>query len=203
MRASSKDEESVGDIMYLVIMGAPGAGKGTQAKKLESELGLPHISTGDLFRYNLNNETELGKLAQTYINKGELVPDDVTIALVRDRLVQKDCENGAILDGFPRNPAQAKALDNLLAELGGEISVVPYIHVDQDILVNRLLKRAEIEGRADDNEETIRARMVVFEKQTQPLLDYYEEKGLLVKVDGDQPRDEVFQNLLEVVKVKL
>jgi len=189
--------------MYFVIMGAPGAGKGTQAKKLESELGLPHISTGDLFRYNLINETELGKLAQTYINRGELVPDDVTVALVRDRLMQEDCEKGAILDGFPRNPAQARALDSLLAELDAEITVVPFIHVDQDKLVARLLKRSKIEGRADDNEETIRARMDVFEKQTQPLLDYYEEKGLLVKVDGDQTRDEVFQDLLEVVKIKL
>jgi adenylate kinase len=189
--------------MFLVLMGAPGAGKGTQAKKLEAELGLPHVSTGDLFRYNLKNETELGKLAQTYINKGELVPDDVTIAMVRDRLAQEDCQQGAILDGFPRNPAQADALENLLAEFGGEISVVPYIYADQDELVGRLLKRAEIEGRADDNEETIRARMVVFEKQTQPLLDYYQEKGLLVKVNGAQSIDDVAQDLLEVVRVKL
>lgn len=189
--------------MYLVLMGAPGAGKGTQAKKLENELGLPHVSTGDLFRYNLKNETELGKSAQTYINKGELVPDDITIAMVRDRLAKDDCKNGAILDGFPRNPAQADALEQLLKEFDGEISVVPYIHVDQDELVERLLKRAEIEGRADDNEETIRARMVVFEEKTQPLLDYYEEKGLLVKVNGAQSIDDVAQELLEVVRVKL
>jgi len=189
--------------MYLVLMGAPGAGKGTQAKKLENELDLPHVSTGDLFRYNLKNETELGKLAQTYINKGNLVPDDVTVAMVRDRLVQDDCKNGAILDGFPRNPAQADALEHLLSEFNGEISVVPYIHVNQDDLVERLLKRAEIEGRDDDNEETIRARMVVFEEQTQPLLDYYEEKGLLVQVDGAKAIDDVAQELLEVVRVKL
>ena len=189
--------------MYLVLMGAPGAGKGTQAKKLENELDLPHVSTGDLFRYNLKNETELGKLAQTYINKGNLVPDDVTVAMVRDRLVQDDCKNGAILDGFPRNPAQADALEHLLSEFNGEISVVPYIHVNQDDLVERLLKRAEIEGRDDDNEETIRARMVVFEEQTQPLLDYYEEKGLLVQVDGAKSIDDVAQELLEVVRVKL
>ena len=189
--------------MYLVLMGAPGAGKGTQAKKLESELGLPQVSTGDLFRYNLKNETELGKLAQTYISKGQLVPDDVTVAMVRDRLAQDDCKNGAILDGFPRNIAQADALEGLLGEFNGEISVVPYIHVDQDDLVERLLKRAEIEGRADDNEDTIRARMVVFEKKTQPLLDYYGEKGLLVYVNGAQPIDDVAQELLEVVRVKL
>jgi adenylate kinase len=189
--------------MYLVLMGAPGAGKGTQAKRLENELDLPHVSTGDLFRYNLKNETELGKLAQSYINKGDLVPDNITIAMVRDRLAQNDCKNGAILDGFPRNPAQADALEQLLTEFNGEIGVVPYIYVDQDDLVKRLLKRAEIEGRADDNEETIRARMVVFEKQTQPLLDYYEERGLLRKVNGDQSIDNVAQELLEVVRVKL
>ena len=188
---------------YLVLMGAPGAGKGTQAKKLENELGLPQISTGDLFRYNLKNETELGKLAQTYINRGELVPDDVTIAMVRDRLAQDDCQNGAILDGFPRNPAQADALENLLTEFNGHINVVPYIHVDQDELVERLLKRAEIEGRADDNEETIRARMVVFEEQTQPLLDYYGEKGLLVTINGAQSIDNVSQELLKVVRGKI
>lgn len=189
--------------MYLVLMGAPGAGKGTQAKKLENELGLPHVSTGDLFRYNLKNETEMGKLAQTYINKGNLVPDNITVAMVRERLVQDDCKDGAILDGFPRNPAQADALEQLLNEFNGEISLVPYIHVDQDKLVKRLLKRAEIEGRADDNEETIRARMVVFEEQTQPLLDYYEERGFLVRVNGAQSVDDVAKELLDVVRVKL
>lgn len=188
--------------MYLVLMGGPGAGKGTQAKKLENQLDLPHVSTGELFRYNLKNETKLGKLAQTYINKGELVPDDVTIAMVRDRLAQDDCKNGVILDGFPRNPVQAEALKSLLTELGGSLGIVPYIYVDQDELVKRLLRRSEIEGRADDNEETIRARMVVFEKQTRPLLEYYEEKGLLVTVNGAQSIDEVSQELLEVVRVK-
>jgi len=189
--------------MYLVLMGAPGAGKGTQAKNLEKELLLSHVSTGDLFRYNLKNETELGKLAQTFINRGELVPDDVTVAMVRDRLAQDDCQNGAILDGFPRNLVQADALEHLLNEFDSEIGLVLYIHVDQDDLVERLLKRAEIEGRADDNEETIRARMAVFEEQTQPLLDYYEERGLLVRVNGAQSVDDVAQELLEVVRVKL
>lgn len=182
--------------MYLVIMGAPGAGKGTQAKKLQNKLGLPQVSTGDLFRYNLKHETELGRLAQTYINKGELVPDDVTIAMVRERLAQDDCKKGAILDGFPRNTTQADALEELLVDFDGKIGVVPYIYVDRDQLVERLLKRAEIEGRADDNEETIRARMAVFERQTQPLLDYYEEKGLLVIVNGAQSVDDVTQELL-------
>jgi adenylate kinase len=186
--------------MYLVMMGAPGAGKGTQAKKLGIELSLPHVSTGELFRKNLKNETKLGKLAQTYIDKGKLVPDDVTIAMVQDKLAQNECANGAILDGFPRNLAQAYALEDILAKLNGKLSLVPYIHVDENELVRRLLKRSEIEGRADDNEETIRARMMVFKEQTQPLLDYYKEKDLLVTINGSQSIDAVFQELLEVVR---
>jgi adenylate kinase len=188
---------------YLVLMGAPGAGKGTQAKKLEEKLGLPQVATGDLFRYNLKNETELGKLAKTYMDKGELVPDDVTIGMVRVRLSQPDCAQGAILDGFPRNIAQAVALEQLLAEFSGKISVVPYIFVSQEALVKRLLKRAEIEGRTDDNEETIRTRMQVYAEKTQPLLDYYQEKGLLVEIDGEQNIDDVFEDLLEVIETHL
>ena len=188
--------------MYLVMMGAPGAGKGTQARKLEIELGLPHISTGDLFRQNLKNGTKLGQLARTYIDRGKLVPDDVTITMVRDRMSQNDCARGAILDGFPRNLVQAYALQDILAELNSKLGLVPYIYVDEDELVKRLLKRSEIEGRADDNEDTIRARMVVFKEQTQPLLDHYKEKGLLVTVNGAQSIDAVFQELLEVVRIK-
>jgi adenylate kinase len=188
--------------MYLVMMGAPGAGKGTQAKRLGIELSLSHISTGELFRQNLKNETKLGKLAQTYIDRGKLVPNDVTITMVQDKLAENDCANGAILDGFPRNLVQAYALEDILAGLNSKLSLVPYIHVDEDELVERLLKRSEIEGRADDNEETIRARMMVFEEQTQPLLDYYEEKNLLVTINGAQSIDAVFQELLEVVHVE-
>jgi adenylate kinase len=153
---------------YVVLVGAPGAGKGTQAKRLQAALGLPQVATGDLFRANLKNNTELGQLARTYMEKGELVPDEVTVAMVRDRLSQEDCAQGAILDGFPRNVVQAEALDNLLAEFGGKIAIVPHIYVEQELLVNRLLKRAEIEGRADDNEETIRTRMRVYSEETAP-----------------------------------
>lgn len=186
--------------MFIVLMGAPGAGKGTQAKRLHEALDLPHVSTGDLFRYNLKNETELGKLAKTFMDKGELVPDSVTVAMVKDRLSQPDCAEGAILDGFPRTRAQAVALDQLLAEMNTSISVVPYIKVDREELVRRLLNRAELEGRTDDNEETIRTRMRVYEEQTKPLLDYYEEQGLLVEVDGQQSIEEVQEDLLQVVK---
>jgi adenylate kinase len=185
---------------FVVLMGAPGAGKGTQAKKLEATLGLPQVATGDLFRANLKNETELGKLARTYMDKGELVPDEVTVAMVRDRLSQADCEHGAILDGFPRTTAQAMALDALLNEFAAKIAVVPFIDVNQSLLVKRLAKRAQIEGRADDNEETIRVRMDVYHSETAPLLNYYDERGLLVKINGEQSIDEVTANLTKVVQ---
>ncbi|MCA9897793.1 MAG: adenylate kinase [Anaerolineales bacterium] len=185
---------------FVVLMGAPGAGKGTQAKRLQVSLGLPQVATGDLFRANLKNETALGKLARTYMDKGELVPDEVTVAMVQDRLSQSDCEGGAILDGFPRTTAQAEALDELLEEFSAKIAVVPFIDVNQDVLVERLAKRAEIEGRADDNEETIRVRMEVYRSETAPLLNYYKEKGLLVKVNGEQSIDEVTADLTNVVQ---
>lgn len=185
---------------FVVLMGAPGAGKGTQAKLLQEQLSLPQVATGDLFRANLKQETDLGKLAKTYMDRGDLVPDEVTIAMVKDRLSQDDCSKGAILDGFPRSPAQADALNELLVEFEGQIDVVPFIHVDQEILITRLLKRAEIEGRADDNEETIRNRMNVYQESTAPLLDYYSEKGLVVKVDGDRPVDEVNNDLISVIR---
>ncbi|MAT97469.1 MAG: adenylate kinase [Anaerolineaceae bacterium] len=185
---------------FVVLMGAPGAGKGTQAKRLEASLGLPQVATGDLFRANLKNETELGKLARTYMDKGELVPDEVTVAMVRDRLAQPDCKHGAILDGFPRTTAQAKALDDLLSEFSAKIAIVPFIDVSQDVLVERLAKRAEIEGRADDNEETIRVRMEVYQSETAPLLEYYKNRDLLVKINGEQTIDEVTADLTKVVQ---
>ena len=185
---------------FVVLMGAPGAGKGTQAKLLQEALGLPQVATGDLFRENLKNETELGKLAKTFMDKGELVPDEVTVAMVRDRLSRPDCEGGAILDGFPRTPAQADALDKLLEEFNGHINVVPFINVNQEALIARLLKRAEIEGRADDNEETIRTRMRVYREQTAPLLTYFAEKGLLVELDGARAIDVVSAELQDVIR---
>jgi adenylate kinase len=185
---------------FIILVGPPGAGKGTQAKLLQERFGLPQVSTGDLFRYNLQNETELGKLARTYMDRGELVPDEVTVAMVKARLSEDDCAGGAILDGFPRTLAQAEALDELLADLGGKIDVVPSIEVPQNVLVERLLKRAILEGRADDNEETIRTRMQVYEDQTKPLLDYYGEKGLVVPVDGQQAIEEVQEDLVKVIE---
>lgn len=185
---------------FIVLLGAPGAGKGTQANLLHSRLGLPHVSTGDLFRYNLKNATELGKLAQSYMDKGELVPDNVTIGMVEHRLAQADCAQGAILDGFPRNVTQAQALDDILSKMGATVTVVPSIHVDQEELIGRLLKRAQIEGRADDNEQTIRTRMQVYVDQTKPLHDFYAARGVLVAVDGAQSIEEVHQALIEVIE---
>jgi adenylate kinase len=185
---------------FLILMGAPGAGKGTQAKLLQEALGLPQVSTGDLFRHNLKNQTDLGKLAQSYMDKGELVPDEVTIAMVRDRLSLPDAANGAILDGFPRTTAQAAALDALLAELGGKISVVPHIKVEPEVLIQRLLQRAVIEGRSDDTEDAIRTRMRVYQEQTAPLLSYYQQRGLLVEIDGQQAIEAVQRDLLKVIE---
>lgn len=185
--------------MYLVLLGPPGAGKGTQAKHLQEALSIPQISTGDLFRHHLKNATALGELAQGYMDRGELVPDEVTIGMVQDRLSQPDCADGAIFDGFPRNINQAQALDTLLAQMGKRIQIVPSIYVPSDVLIDRLLKRAEIEGRADDNEETIRTRMHVYEQQTKPLLDFYGAMNLLAEINGNQPVDKVKQDLVEAV----
>ena len=198
---------------FVVLMGGPGAGKGTQAKLLQDKLEVPQVSTGDLFRENLKNETELGKLAKKYMDAGELVPDEVTVGMVRERLTRPDTAAGAIFDGFPRTIAQAEALGELLAEQGAQVSVVPYIHVDRDVLLQRLAGRwtcpicgrvyhtlfdppeepgicdvdgAELYQREDDTEETQRRRIEVYFEQTTPLLDYYRDKGLLVEIDGEQ-----------------
>lgn len=185
---------------FMILMGAPGAGKGTQAKLLQEKLSIPQVSTGDLFRDNLKRQTELGQLAQSYMDKGELVPDEVTVAMVKDRIGRSDCENGAIFDGFPRTVAQAAALDSLLSEKEAQIDIVPFINVQDDSVVARLLKRAELEGRADDNEETIRTRMNVFREQTAPLLSHYEERGLLAEIDGEQSIEAVHEDLLKAIR---
>lgn len=185
---------------FVVFMGAPGAGKGTQAKLLEKALQLPQVASGDLFRANLKNQTALGNLARTYMDKGELVPDEVTIAMIKDRLSEPDCAQGAILDGFPRTVAQASALDELLqAAFNAKITIVTYISVDTAVLVERLLKRAQIEGRADDSAETIGKRMQVYQEETAPLLNHYRQRGLLVEIDGDRAVELVQADLLEKV----
>ncbi|MFE8698622.1 adenylate kinase [Cytobacillus sp. FJAT-53684] len=208
--------------MNLVLMGLPGAGKGTQAEKIVEKYGIPHISTGDMFRAAIKGETELGLKAKSFMDKGELVPDEVTIGIVRERLSKDDCEKGFLLDGFPRTVPQADALENILEELNKKINFVINIDVDQDILMERLTGRrickdcgatyhlvfnppakedkcdrcdGELYQRADDNEATVKTRLDVNIKQTKPLLDFYETKGYLRNIDGRQDIGKVFTDL--------
>lgn len=174
----------------------PGAGKGTQAARISEKFGIPAISTGDIFRANVKGETELGLEAQKYMNAGELVPDSVTNAMVRDRLGQPDAANGFLLDGYPRNPAQVEELDDILAELNVALTGVIEITADAEVVVPRLLKRAEIEGRADDDEAAIRRRLEVYAEQTAPLTDIYSRRGVLVSVDGIGEIDDVTERVL-------
>ncbi|AQP47581.1 adenylate kinase [Tessaracoccus aquimaris] len=185
--------------MKLLIMGAPGAGKGTQATALAERYGVPAISTGDIFRYNIKNQTPLGVKVKAIIDAGEYVPDDVTEEIVASRLAEPDCEQGFLLDGFPRTMHQVHFLDRYLAERSAPLDAVVSLMVQPEALVQRLLARAEIEGRADDNEDTIRRRMEVYAGQTAPLLFHYENKGLLVDVDGTGTVDEVRQRMFDLV----
>jgi adenylate kinase len=211
---------------YIVLLGPPGAGKGTQAEVVSEKTGLVHISSGDIFRENLKAQTELGKLAQGYMNRGELVPDDVTIAMIQDRLAKPDAKEGALLDGFPRTPAQAEALSKMLSSWGGKVDIVPYIAVQPEILVERLggrwtcraqghvyhekfnppkeAGRCDIDGselyqRDDDKAETVANRIKVYFEQTAPLIEYYRTHGQLVEVDGTQPIEVVTEKLLKAI----
>lgn len=175
----------------IVLLGAPGAGKGTQAARLIERYGIPHISTGDMLRAAVKAKTPVGQKAKSLMDAGQLVSDEVVIAIAEERLKQSDAVAGFILDGFPRTLAQAKALDAMLSRLGMRLDRCLALTADTDVVVERLLKRAEIEGRSDDNEATIRARMKVYDDQTAPLLDYYRERGLLVEVSGMGSIEEV------------
>jgi adenylate kinase len=211
---------------YIVLLGPPGVGKGTQAKILAKKTGLVHVSSGDLFRENLKNQTELGQLAQSYMNKGELVPDDVTIAMIRERISRPDCQEGVIFDGFPRTPAQADALKEMLAEFGGDVDYVPFINADEEVLVSRLSGRwtcranghvfhekfnpprqpgvCDLDGSAlyqrdDDKVETVKRRIQVYTEQTAPLIKYYREAGKLIEINGAQPIEKVTAALMDAV----
>lgn len=177
--------------MRLVLLGPPGAGKGTQAKRLAEWLGIPAISTGDIFRANIAGDTALGRLARSHTDAGKLVPDEVTNEMVMDRLGQPDAANGFLLDGYPRNVAQVAALDAMLSATGTRLDVVVEITADIDEVVARLLNRARIEGRADDTEDVIRHRLEVYAEQTAPLTEVYSGRGQLVQVDGMGEIDEV------------
>ena len=210
--------------MRLILLGPPGAGKGTQASSIVSEYGITHISTGDIFRHNIKNETELGKKVKSYLDKGQLVPDELTIDLVWDRLSKDDCKKGFLLDGFPRTINQAEALQKGLEERGLKLDKVINIDVDKNILVKRLSGRrvckncgetyhidnkptlkdgvcdkcsGEVIQRADDNEKTVLDRIEVYEKQTFPLIDFYKNLGLILTVDGTLSIEDVFSQIKE------
>lgn len=212
---------------YIVLLGPPGVGKGTQARILSETKKLAHISSGDLFRENLKNQTELGKLAKSFMDKGELVPDDVTIAMIKDRLSRPDCEAGAILDGFPRTPAQADALEVMLKDFKGAVDVVPFITAAEGILIERASGRwtcraqghiyhekynppkqagvcdidgSEVYQREDDKVETVTKRIRVYLEQTMPLVEYYRKAGKLVEIDGAQQVEQVTKILFEALK---
>ena len=205
--------------MNVILLGAPGAGKGTQAKRLAEKYDIPHVSTGDIFRANIKNQTAIGVVAKSYIDKGQLVPDEVTVEIVKQRLNEPDCQKGYLLDGFPRNVYQAEELD--------KISNVEKV-IDIEVDLNKLLKRITgrrvcacgesyhvdfLEGkteclrcggklyqRADDNEATVNERLSVYQKQTAPLIDYYKKAGKLVVIDGDKAIDEVFEEIVNKLK---
>jgi adenylate kinase len=180
----------------LIILGPPGAGKGTQASRIAEHLGIPAISTGDIFRANIKNETPLGLQVKEVLASGGYVSDEVTNAIVNDRLAQTDCGSGFLLDGYPRTLAQVDALDVMLADHGAALDHVLELTVDDDAVVARLLKRAESEGREDDTEHVIRERMAIYHRETKPLSDTYRERGLLVEVDGLGAVDEVTERIL-------
>jgi adenylate kinase len=213
---------------YIVLLGPPGVGKGTQAKILAETTKLAHISSGDLFRENIKNQTDLGRLVKSILDKGELVPDDVTISMIKERLSRADCEAGAILDGFPRTPAQADALERMLAGFNGSVNYVPFISAPEEKLVERASGRwtcrahghiyhqkynppqkagtcdvdgSELYQREDDKVETVVNRIKVYFQQTMPLVEYYRKSGKLVEIDGAQKVEQVTDSLLSALKL--
>jgi adenylate kinase len=213
--------------MKIIMLGAPGAGKGTQAKKIAGKFGIPHISTGDIFRANIKNGTELGKKAKTYMDKGELVPDSLVVDLIMDRFKEADCANGYVLDGFPRTIPQAEALDAALKANGEKVDYAINVEVPDENIINRMSGRracvgcgatyhikynpTKVEGvcdacgeklilRDDDKPETVKNRLSVYHEQTQPLIDYYNKAGVLAEVDGTKDMEDVFADIVEILK---
>lgn len=185
--------------MNLILLGPPGAGKGTQARRLEESFGIKQLSTGDMLREAVASGSELGREAKRIMDAGELVPDAVMVRMIAERIAEADCRNGFILDGFPRTVAQAEALDGMLAEKGLAIDHVIEFKVDEDAMVTRILKRAAEEGRSDDTEETLRKRLDVYRRQTAPIIPHYRAKGALKSIDGMASMDVVADELKSVV----
>ena len=212
--------------MKIIMLGAPGAGKGTQAKKIAEKYQIPHISTGDIFRANIKGGTELGMMAKTFMDQGMLVPDEITIGMLMDRIGQEDCINGYVLDGFPRTIPQAESLTKALAERGEKVDYVINVDVPDENIINRMSGRRACLGcgatyhitfnppvkegicdtcgqelvlRDDDKPETVKKRLDVYHQQTQPLIDYYKNAEVLAEVDGTQPMDAVFQGIVEIL----
>jgi adenylate kinase len=186
--------------MRMLIIGPPGAGKGTQAVRVAERYAIPAISTGDIFRANVSEGTPLGLRAKDYMDRGAYVPDDLTNALVLDRLAQQDAGSGFLLDGFPRTIAQVSTLDDCLAATDGGLDAVIRLQIEGDELVERLLLRAQDQGRSDDTEDVIRTRLAVYQEQTHPLVEVYEDRGLLVGVDGVGPVDEVTERVFAALQ---
>ena len=186
--------------MRLILMGPPGAGKGTQARYVAARFGVPAISTGDIFRVNVSQGTELGVEAKRYMDAGEYVPDEITNRMVRNRIDEPDAEPGFLLDGYPRTLAQVEELDGMVKHTGHALDAVVVLTVNQEELVQRLLKRAEIEGRADDTEDVIRRRQEVYVEQTEPLIDVYRDRNLLIEVDGLGDVDEVTERIFQALE---
>jgi adenylate kinase len=182
--------------MRLILMGPPGAGKGTQAKYVAERFGVPAISTGDIFRANVSQGTELGVEAKRYMDAGEYVPDEVTNLMVRNRIDEDDAQPGFLLDGYPRTLAQVDELDGMIKHTGHALDAVVVLTVNSEELIGRLLQRAKTEGRADDTEEVIRRRQEVYAEQTEPLIGVYRDRGLLIEVDGLGEIDEVTERVL-------
>ncbi|WP_122818638.1 adenylate kinase [Nocardioides pantholopis] len=187
--------------MRLIIMGPPGAGKGTQAKFIAEHFGIPAISTGDIFRRNVSEGTPLGVEAKRFMDAGEYVPDEVTNKMVRNRIEEDDAGPGFLLDGYPRTLAQVEELDGMIRGTGHQLDAVVVLTVDQDEIVNRLLQRAQVEGRTDDTEDVIRRRQELYTEQTEPLIGVYRDRGLLVEIDGMGEVDEVTRRVFKALDV--
>jgi adenylate kinase len=185
--------------MRIILMGPPGAGKGTQAKVVAEHFGVPAISTGDIFRFNVSEGTELGVKAKQYMDAGEYVPDEITNLMVRNRIDESDAEPGFLLDGYPRTLAQVEELDGMIKFTGHELDAVVVLTVDSEELVQRLLARAETDGRSDDTEDVIRRRQEVYAEQTEPLIDVYRDRNLLIEVDGMGEVDEVTKRIFDAL----